>query len=129
MASAGYSEKKTPLATKLGIRSANKILASHVPEEYAALFGELPDDVSIVTKASAGEGAIVHLFAHRRVKIERDLGAAQSHGDGRRPLEILVQEVRDDSDRRHARPGPRAIAEDRSRRCESLRGQRDMVRR
>jgi hypothetical protein len=43
--------------------SGPPMLAIHAPEEYAALLDVLPDDVSIVTKASAGEGAIVHLCA------------------------------------------------------------------
>src|ERR1035438_7855565 len=53
------------------------------------------------------------IFVHRDGEDRaQSWGRAQSHGHGRRPLGILVQEVREDSDRRHARPGPRALKTD-----------------
>ena len=66
----GYSG--TPLAKKLGIASGTRLLPIGSPPEYATLLGELPADVSTVTRMSTNVD-IVHLFAVHRADLEKRL--------------------------------------------------------
>ena len=68
--SPGYSN--TPLVKKLGISPAARVLAVHPPDEYQALLGELPSDVTFVR--SVGDvPTLVHVFVTRRHDLEAHL--------------------------------------------------------
>jgi len=60
MADTGYSG--TPLVKKLGFKSLLKVWIINAPREYAAWLGELPDGVTLVTKAKKPIEA-AHVFA------------------------------------------------------------------
>ena len=59
MVDTGYSG--TPLAKKLGIKSPLKLLTVNAPQEYVSWLGELPEGVSLVTKAKPPVEA-AHVF-------------------------------------------------------------------
>ena len=59
MVDTGYSG--TPLAKKLGIKSPLKLLTINAPQEYASWLGELPEGVTLITKAKKPIEA-VHVF-------------------------------------------------------------------
>ncbi len=59
MANVGYSG--TPLARKLGLKAPLKLLAINAPKEYKSWLGELPQGVSLVTKAG-GPVEAAHVF-------------------------------------------------------------------
>jgi hypothetical protein len=65
---AGYS--KRPLADKLGIRPATKIIALGAPPDYATLLGLLPEGTSISTRM-ARPARFVHQFVRTRSELER----------------------------------------------------------
>lgn len=60
MVDIGYSA--TPLAKKLGIKPPLKLLTINAPKEYKSWLGELPDGVTLVTKARPPIEAS-HVFA------------------------------------------------------------------
>ena len=74
-APAGYSG--TPLAKKLGIKPASRLLVMAAPDGYAGLLAPLPDGVVFVDKLS-DRPDIVHLFATRKVDLRVALGALRT---------------------------------------------------
>ncbi len=60
MADTGYSG--TPLVKKLGFKAPLKVWIINAPREYATWLGELPDGVTLVTKARKPIEA-AHVFA------------------------------------------------------------------
>ncbi|MDO8754237.1 MAG: hypothetical protein Q7J80_10125 [Anaerolineales bacterium] len=50
MPTIGYSG--TPLAKKLGLKSLLKLLTVNAPKEYKSWLGDLPEGVTLITKAS-----------------------------------------------------------------------------
>lgn len=71
MSGAGYSG--TPLHRKLGIAPGSRLALLGAPAELEL---ELPDGVSVATRAGARRDVIV-LFATRRAELERRLPAAR----------------------------------------------------
>jgi hypothetical protein len=69
---AGYSG--TPLATKLGIKEGHRVAFLSAPDGFRELVGELPEGVSIKTRASRPLDVIV-FFTKRRAELERRLPA------------------------------------------------------
>jgi hypothetical protein len=69
---AGYSG--TPLATKLGIKEGHRVAFPSAPDGFLELLGELPDRVSIRSRA-AGPLDVIVFFARRRPELERRLPA------------------------------------------------------
>lgn len=66
---AGYSG--TPLVKKLGIKPSTTLVALDAPEEYRTWLGELPPEVTIVSRIERPL-TTVHLFAaSRRILEER----------------------------------------------------------
>jgi len=66
----GYSG--TPLAKKLGIAAASRIVARHAPSDYEQLVSPLPPGVLVggrVTKSTD----LIHVFAVERKVLEREL--------------------------------------------------------
>jgi hypothetical protein len=59
MVDTGYSE--TPLAKKLGFKSPLTVLTINAPKEYGSWLGELPQDITFVTKAKKPVEA-AHIF-------------------------------------------------------------------
>jgi hypothetical protein len=68
---AGYSG--TPLAKKLGIKAPLTLAAVNAPAEYRSWLGDLPDDVTIVSKPGRRMEA-VHLFVTKRADLAKALG-------------------------------------------------------
>ncbi len=73
--SAGYSG--TPLVRKLGFKPGMRAHFVAAPEEFAALVGELPRGVRVLTRATGGLDLVV-LFVRSRVELERRLGSAHA---------------------------------------------------
>ena len=69
---AGYSG--TPLATKLGIREGNRVAFPKAPDGFGALLGELPDGVTVKSRATGPLDVIV-FFTKSRAELERRLPA------------------------------------------------------
>lgn len=67
---AGYSSK--PLAQKLGIGGATRLLPVNPPDDYADLLGPLPEGARFVAELSP-ETDIVHVFTARRADLEERL--------------------------------------------------------
>jgi hypothetical protein len=67
---AGYS--KTPLAQKLGIQAATKVVALGAPPGYRKWLAPVPEGVSFHEKAIA-HCAFVHLFVTERRTLEKEL--------------------------------------------------------
>ncbi|WP_395795571.1 DUF3052 domain-containing protein [Aquimonas sp.] len=67
----GYSG--TPLARKLGIKEAHRVLLLDAPDGYHQLLAPLPASVVFVSEADAGVD-IAHVFVSRREDLERFLG-------------------------------------------------------
>lgn len=63
VAAAGYSGK--PVAAKLGIKNASRVLLLDAPDNYAQLIGTLPQDVRFDNRASHAVD-IAHVFATRK---------------------------------------------------------------
>ena len=72
---AGYSN--TPLPRKLGIRASVCIVALNAPDDYRALLGELPDGVTLATRAAAG-ARFVHLFVRARAELEQRIATLRT---------------------------------------------------
>lgn len=66
----GYSG--TPLAKKLGIRDASRVVVLGAPEGYHQLLQPLPDAVQFDSRIS-GSTEIVHVFYIRRAELEKAL--------------------------------------------------------
>jgi hypothetical protein len=69
---AGYSG--TPLAKKLGIKEGHRVAFPSAPEGFLGLLGELPDGVSVKSRAGGTLDVIV-FFTKRRTELERRLPA------------------------------------------------------
>ena len=69
--SAGYSG--TPLVRKLGFKPGMRAHFVAAPDDFAALLGELPDDVRVLARATAPLDLVV-LFVVSRADLERRLG-------------------------------------------------------
>jgi hypothetical protein len=72
-AAGGYSG--TLLALKLGIGPGCRLCLRRAPPDYAALVAPLPAGVRVVRSPGAGAD-LIHVFARRRVELERALRAA-----------------------------------------------------
>jgi hypothetical protein len=70
VAPAGYSG--TPLAAKLGIKAASRVLALAAPKDYRAWLEPLPPSVAFVRRVSDAVD-IVHLFVRERAELKRRL--------------------------------------------------------
>jgi hypothetical protein len=68
-APSGYSG--TPLAKKLGIGAGCRLRLLAAPKNYAALVAPLPEGVRRVR--SGADADLIHVFARRRVELERAL--------------------------------------------------------
>jgi hypothetical protein len=71
-ADAGYSG--TPLAKKLGIKDASRVLTIGAPEDYLDLLDPLPDGVAFETRAGS-DVDIAHVFVTHKGELARHLGA------------------------------------------------------
>lgn len=67
---AGYSG--TPLAAKLGIKAGMTLCTVGAPRDYTAIVKPLPDDVTLVARASR-DTDIVHIFATRAAELGKVL--------------------------------------------------------
>jgi len=67
---AGYSG--TPLARKLGITPAMRLLAINAPDDYGMLLAPLPDDVAFDTKPGPRVD-VAHVFVTRREDLQQHL--------------------------------------------------------
>lgn len=68
MPNAGYSG--TPLAKKLGIKPASRLLVINTPEQFWSWVEPLPDDVEIIENTAAPSDVMI-LFATRLKEIEQ----------------------------------------------------------
>ena len=75
---AGYSG--TPLYRKLGIKEGNRVAFPSAPDGFRSLLGELPDDVTVKSRASGPLDVIV-FFTTRRAELERRLPALRGAMD------------------------------------------------
>ncbi len=64
---AGYSPN--PLVKKLGMKDGDKILLVNVPENYAELIDQWPNDVEIVDGAEADDINFIHYFTQEKEKL------------------------------------------------------------
>ncbi len=71
---AGYSG--TPLATKLGIRAGQRLIAIDEPDGFRASLEPLPHGVTIST-GLRGRAPVVVVFVTARRELERRIGAAE----------------------------------------------------
>jgi hypothetical protein len=69
---AGYSA--TPLAKKLGIRAGHRVAFPSAPHGFEDLLGDLPDGVTVKSRASGPLDVIV-FFTTSRAELERRLPA------------------------------------------------------
>jgi hypothetical protein len=69
---AGYSG--TPLAKKLGIKEGHRVAFPSAPEGFRELLGDLPDGVSVRSRARGPLDVIV-FFTRSRAELERRLPA------------------------------------------------------
>ena len=69
MSAAGYSG--TPLVKKLGIKPGFRLVVRSAPADYWDLLGQLPDDVTVVQRASSKPLDFVHVFAKRRSDLDK----------------------------------------------------------
>ena len=65
---AGYSG--TPLWKKLGIKQGNRVAFPSAPDGFLGLLGELPDGVTVKSRASGPLDVIV-FFTRSRAELER----------------------------------------------------------
>ena len=75
MPTPGYSG--TPLARKLGIGEACRVVVTGAPEDYLALLDPLPRDVVFDAVVSA-DTDIVHVFAVHRGELAADLNVLRT---------------------------------------------------
>ena len=69
---AGYSG--TPLAKKLGIKEGHRLAFPGAPKGFDELLGQLPDGVTVKSRA-AGPLDVIVFFTKRRAELERRLPA------------------------------------------------------
>jgi hypothetical protein len=69
---AGYSG--TPLAKKLGIKDGHRVAFPQAPDGFTGLLGELPEDVTVKSRATGPLDVIV-FFTKNRAELERRLPA------------------------------------------------------
>jgi hypothetical protein len=69
---AGYSG--TPLAKKLGIKEGHRVAFPSAPDGFRELLGELPDDVTVRSRA-VGPLDVIVFFTKSRGELERHLPA------------------------------------------------------
>jgi hypothetical protein len=69
---AGYSG--TPLPTKLGVKPGHRVAFPGAPEGFTKLLGELPEGVTVRSRARGPLDVIV-FFTTRRAELERRLPA------------------------------------------------------
>jgi hypothetical protein len=69
---AGYSG--TPLVKKLGIKEGHRVAFPQAPDGFIDLLGELPDGVTVKSRASGPLDVIV-FFTKSRLELERRLTA------------------------------------------------------
>lgn len=67
---AGYSG--TPLAKKLGVKAGAEVFVVEEPEGYRDWLAPLPEDVTLVTRASKSTD-LIHLFVTSKKKLETAL--------------------------------------------------------
>jgi hypothetical protein len=72
MATAGYSG--TPLVRKLGFTAGMRAHIAAAPDGFAALIGELPENVRLLARPAPGLDLVV-LFVRSRAELARRLGA------------------------------------------------------
>ena len=72
MSPAGYSG--TPLAKKLGIKESSHVLVLDAPGDYRGLLAPIPAGVVFAKRAGPAVD-VTHLFAVRRVELQKQLGA------------------------------------------------------
>ena len=72
MATAGYSG--TPLVRKLGFKAGMRAHIAAAPDGFAALIGELPENVRLLARPAPGLDLVV-LFVRSRAELARQLGA------------------------------------------------------
>ena len=65
----GYSG--TPLAQKLGIKAAQKVVTIDAPTNYTKLLSPLPERVSFTKKIEAG-AIFIHLFVSERKTLAKN---------------------------------------------------------
>lgn len=75
MPTPGYSG--TPLAQKLGIGKACRLVVTGAPEDYLALLDPLPRDV-VFDAVVTTDTDIVHLFAVHRGELAKDLNVLRT---------------------------------------------------
>src|SRR3954447_17314099 len=68
----GYSG--TPLATKLGIKDGHRVAFPSAPDGFSELLGDLPEGVTVRSRASGPVDVIV-FFTTSRAELERRLPA------------------------------------------------------
>lgn len=74
MTAAGYSG--TPLPKKLGVKQGHQIALIREPDGFRTTLGELPDAVSVTTRAGLNSAAdVIVAFFKRRAELERRLPA------------------------------------------------------
>ncbi|MEN8375075.1 MAG: DUF3052 domain-containing protein [Gemmatimonadota bacterium] len=73
---AGYSG--TPLPRKLGIKPGHRVALLGAPEGFSAALGNLPERVRTTRRAAAGPYDVMVLFADRRSRLARRIGAAKA---------------------------------------------------
>jgi hypothetical protein len=72
---AGYSP--APLAQKLGIKNATRILTIQAPGAYRTWLAPLPEGARFLRSARGGCD-LVHLFVKSRAQLERELSRARA---------------------------------------------------
>ena len=73
--SAGYSG--TPLAKKLGIKEATRILPLHAPDEYARMLDPIPAGVRVERRAGPAVD-VAHVFVTRQADLKRQLSVLRA---------------------------------------------------
>jgi hypothetical protein len=64
----------TPLATKLGIKDGHRVAFPSAPDGFSELLGDLPDGITVRSRASGPLDVIV-FFTKSRAELERRLPA------------------------------------------------------
>jgi hypothetical protein len=72
---AGYSG--TPLAKKLGVKEACRLLVLNPPDDYEGLLAPLPSGVEFVSRADQGVD-IAHLFVTRKADLVKHLATLRN---------------------------------------------------
>lgn len=70
MTTIGYSHR--PLAAKLGLKPGMRVALHHAPEDYAALLGDILQQVTRIADDDSEPVDFVHAFYKGRNELERD---------------------------------------------------------